>query len=291
MGDLSPKMQGVLRYLVANSDEIALSSMRSLAKVCDVTPPTMLRLARRLGYPDWKSLRDDLQTGMRGRVEGPLTARARHLATYRRQDDQTSRISQDLLQEDERNLQRSWDKITTEQLDAAVASMRTARKLFFLGRRSCYPVAFAMYYSYRMIRGNGILVADIGAGIVNSLDGIGPEDALVTVGYDPYSRESVVLTSHAAERGVCVLAITDSAVSPLALAARHTFVARNESPALFQSTIAAQSIGMALIALITAAEGESAIETMTMREASLRQLGAYWDGETTTRNQPPTREK
>ncbi|CUH64117.1 putative DNA-binding transcriptional regulator [Thalassovita gelatinovora] len=274
--DLSPKMQGVLRYLIANSDDIALSSMRTLATACGVTPPTMLRLARKLGYDDWNSLRDELQAELRERVEGPLTTRVRNLATYGQQD-QTSRITQDLLEEDERNLRRSWDKIDVDQLDSAVGAMRAARKLFFLGRRSCYPVAYLMYYSYRMIRDNGVMVADHGAGIFNSLDEIGPDDALIVVGYEPYSQESVALTTQAADRGACVLSITDSAVSPLALCADHVFIARNESPAPFQSTIAAHSIGTALMVLITAAEGNEAIETMQRREDSLRQLGAYWE--------------
>lgn len=276
--ELSGKMQGVLRYLVANTDDIALLSMRTLATACNVTPPTMLRLARRLGYSDWNSLRDEVQTRMRERVEGPLTARVRSLTAPGRRD-QAGGIVQDLLDEDERNLRRSWDNISIAQLDAAVATIRGARTLFFLGRRSSYPIAYSMYYSYQMIRNNGVLVTDDGSGIVNSLVGIGPEDALVVIGSDPYTQESVVLALHAAEHGACVLAITDSAVSPLALCARHTFIARNESPAPFHSTIAALSIASALIMLVTAAEGDDAVETIQRREASLRKLGAYSDGQ------------
>jgi DNA-binding MurR/RpiR family transcriptional regulator len=70
----------------------------------------MLRLARRLGYSDWNTLREEIQARLRGRVEGPLTTRMRNLMAYRRQN-QTSRITQDLLEEDERNLRRSWEKI------------------------------------------------------------------------------------------------------------------------------------------------------------------------------------
>jgi len=276
--DLTPKMQGVLRYLLANSDDIALLSMRTLATSCGVTPPSMLRLARSLGFLDWNNLRESVQSQLRDRIDGPLTARVRNLAAYRQQD-QTNSITQHLLEEDERNLRKSWARITIDQLDGAVETMRNARTLFFLGRRSCYPVAFAMYYSYRMVRSNGVLVVDNGAGIVNNLAEIGPEDALVVIGYDPYSQEAVMLTKHSAERGVSIIAITDSAVSPLALPARHVFVARNESPALFQSSTAAHSIGTALIVLITAAEGDTAVETMQRREATLRKLGAYWSGE------------
>jgi DNA-binding MurR/RpiR family transcriptional regulator len=273
--DLSPKMQGVLRYLIAHSEDIALSSMRSMATACNVTPPTMLRLARRLGYSDWSSLRAEMQTRIRGHSEEPLTSRVRTLAAYSDQD-QSSRIARDMLEEDERNLRRSWDQITIDQLDDAVESMRSARVLYFLGRRSCYPVAFSMYYSYRMIRSNGVLLIDNGAGIATNLDGIRDGDALVAISFYPYSHETIMLSSHAADRGARIVAITDSAVSPLALWAEQVFVARNESPALFQSTIAAHSIGTTLVALVTAAEGDAAVETMQRREMNLRQLGAYW---------------
>ena len=272
---LSPKLQKALQYLVTHRDDIALSSMRSIAATCDVTPPTMLRLARKLGYSDWNTLRDEIQTNLRGRSDGPLTARARDLVA-RKASSHPQAIAQDMMLADESNLRRSWEQIPLDGMEAAVTAILAARNVYFLGRRSCYPVAFALYYTYRMIRRNSVLVSDNGAGIVNALADLAPEDMLIVVGFAPYSRETVSLTQYAARKNATILAITDSAISPLAMDAQHVFIASNTSPALFHSTIAAQSIGQALIAMVTATEGQRAVDALEAREAQLRELGAYW---------------
>lgn len=273
--DLSPKLQKALQYIVTHRDDIAMSSMRSIAAICDVTPPTMLRLARKLGYSDWNTLRDEIQASLRGRSDGPLTARARDLVA-RKASSQTQAIAQEMMLSDESNLRRSWEQISLDRMEAAVAAVLSARNVYFLGRRSCYPVAFGLYYTYRMIRQNGVLVSDNGAGIVNALADLTPEDMVIVVGFEPYSRETVALTQYAAKKNATILAITDSAISPLAMDAAHVFIASNNSPALFHSTIAAQSIGQALIAMVTAAEGQRAVDALESREAQLRELGAYW---------------
>ncbi|MFD1910617.1 MurR/RpiR family transcriptional regulator [Halodurantibacterium flavum] len=272
--DLSPQLVRALRYLLSNADEIAMSSMRALSVKAEVTAPTMLRLVRRLGYADWNELRDEIQARVRNRDEGPLTARARSLAS-RPGHEALRQIISEAMAMDERNLQRSWHAIMPEQLEVAVSALRAARRVCFLGRRSCYPVAFSMAYAFGTIRDNGQLMSDNGVGLSTPLIGLDHRDMLVSVGFAPYSAETVELTQQAVKAGVAVLAITDSPISPLAEHAAHLFVAANEGPALFQSIIAAQSISQALIALIAAADGAKAVAAIEQREAQLQVLGAY----------------
>lgn len=82
--------------------------------------------------------------------------------------------------------------------------------------------------------------------------------------------------SHAVRAGADVIAITDSAVSPLARRARHTLMVATNGPVLFQSIVAAQSLAQAIIALLVARGGQAALTAIAGREADFRRHNAYW---------------
>lgn len=275
LADLSPQLRIAARYLLANESEAAMNSMRTIAADAGVHPTTMVRLARKLGFTDWHELRDELRERLRDRSAGPLAMRARQLAS-RPDSGRTQAMVDELLVCEENNLRRTWQEIDAGILENAVEAMRSARRVFFLGRRSCYPVAFGLYYSFGMVRENGHLVTDSGAGIANSFASLTSEDLVVGIGFTPYSRETVELVHTAKEVGAKTLVVTDTIVSPLAENATFVFVVANESPTLFQSILAAQSVAQSLIALLTAADGQAAVERLDTREARLERFGAYW---------------
>ena len=55
--ELSSELRKAARFLVDHPDEVPLVSMRVLASRSEVTPTTLVRLARRLGFGDWAALR------------------------------------------------------------------------------------------------------------------------------------------------------------------------------------------------------------------------------------------
>ena len=58
MGALSPKLQRAAQYVAEHPEEVATRSLRYLAGVTELTPPTFSRMARSLGYANYEALRD-----------------------------------------------------------------------------------------------------------------------------------------------------------------------------------------------------------------------------------------
>ena len=54
---LSPELQRAARWLREQGPAVAMQSMRQSAHVAGVAPATMTRLARKLGFADFDSLR------------------------------------------------------------------------------------------------------------------------------------------------------------------------------------------------------------------------------------------
>ena len=85
-----------------------------------------------------------------------------------------------------------------------------ARRLYFLGTRSCFAISYHFAYAYSMIAGNGVLVHGLGGTYPDQLDAAGPEDLLVCVTQNPYGRQTLEAARDCRQAGVPVLALTDS---------------------------------------------------------------------------------
>ena len=93
--------------------------------------------------------------------------------------------------------------------------MRAARRLYFLGTRSCFAISYHFAYAYSMIAGNGVLVHGLGGTYPDQLDAAGPEDLLVCVTQNPYGRQTLEAARDCRQAGVPVLALTGSPLAPI----------------------------------------------------------------------------
>src|SRR5258708_2054316 len=64
---LTPELQRAAQWVVDHPGETGFLSMRQQAKSAGVSAPTMVRLARALGFADYASLRRPFQDAMAGR--------------------------------------------------------------------------------------------------------------------------------------------------------------------------------------------------------------------------------
>jgi DNA-binding MurR/RpiR family transcriptional regulator len=107
------------------------------------------------------------------------------------------------------------------------------------------------------------------------LRGIEKKHAVIVVSFAPYSVEAVRVAQAAIERGAKLIALTDSAVSPIALNADHTLIFAHESPSFFPSLVAASALAEMLVAHLLALEGKDAVANLEQAEAALHAHGAY----------------
>ena len=61
--ELTPQMRKAARYVRGNPQDVALNSLRALARHADVSPAAMTRLTRALDYPSFDDFRRLTGTG------------------------------------------------------------------------------------------------------------------------------------------------------------------------------------------------------------------------------------
>lgn len=143
------------------------------------------------------------------------------------------------------------------------------------GFRSCYPVAFGFVYGYRLFRPTVSLLTGMAGSLDMELRAIAKHSATVIVSFAPYSAEATRVALAAKAQGSKIVAITDSAVSPIALHADAQLIFTHGSPSFFPSLVAAHALAEALVAQLLALEGGDAINALERAEAELHSKGAY----------------
>ena len=100
-------------------------------------------------------------------------------------------------------------------------------------------------------------------------------DALLAVGFAPYSREVLAAAQLARDAGCRIVALTDSPASPLALQADATLLFSLHSPSFFPSITSAMALSEALVELLASRAGKNVVQRIEQAETQLFTSGAY----------------
>lgn len=271
---LSPQLQIAARHMVANPEDVALSSMRSLAIEAGVKPPTMVRLAQALGYDSYDDLRLPFQEWIRYRDKS-FTAQARDMQA-RTHEDMALPLIDELRNADVDGLNDFLDAGGDDQLVKCATLLRKAGRVYVLGFRSCYSLAYLFSYLHGIVGGNVHLVGSEGATVTDGLRHLGKKDILLAIGFKPYSRETVMATQFALERGARVIALSDDATSPIAKNAGIALTVRPKNSGFFHSLAPAMSVLQMLVAEIVVQSGDQALDSIDETEQQLKSFDAYW---------------
>lgn len=271
---LSPQLRVAAKYVLDHPAEVGLRSMRRVAGEAAVPPSTMTRLARALDYSDYETFRQPFQDALRGQA-GRYQKRAKDLqsrANGGRGDD----LVDEMLNSNLAGIKGLADTIDSARLQAAARRLTGARRVYVLGLRGCFSLAHYFYYVARLAMPGLVLLRGQAGPPIDELAEAGQDDVLLTIAFEPYTRETVRAAHFANRQGVQVIALTDSRASPLVPGAAEVLIAATRSPQFFPSALTTVALIEALIAVVVAQGGSDVLQRIARNERILREEGAYW---------------
>jgi DNA-binding MurR/RpiR family transcriptional regulator len=277
--DLPVRLQQAGRFIARHDFDATTRSMRDLAAVAGLQPAAFTRLAQALGHAGWEGFRDALIEARRPAPTGPFSRRVRDGKGATRGRSQTADICAETIAADADGLLR----LAPAPIAAAAKALAAARHIWIAGFRSCRAVAELLHYQLRLFAPDAVrLVAGAGP---EDLDfgAFRATDAVVVIGFAPYSRSSVLSAHAAREAGCTLIALTDKPTAPMAEGARHLLLFdAATAPGFFPSLTGAIATAQALAAAVFALGGEGARARLREAEARLAALSQYVkeDGQT-----------
>ncbi|MBH8580925.1 MurR/RpiR family transcriptional regulator [Bisbaumannia pacifica] len=269
--ELSPQLKLAANYVLEQPMEIAFQSIRKSATAAEVTPSTLMRLAKRLGFDSYEQFREIFQSAVQsGPIE--LSGRASSLKALANTDDQVFLDVGDTAFD---NIGRLFTADTQAKVREAAERMLAAGKVAVVGFRDTFACAYHFAYVGRIAMPNIQLIRGQEGGLLTELAPFGEGDLVVAIGFDPYCAETVRALEITRANGVEAIVITDTLRSPLVPGAAVTFNIATATPHFFPSILSAITLIEAILAECVAYGPEALVDNVTTFESRMRALGAY----------------
>jgi len=250
---LPKRLKQTAAFALQNPDEIALGTASGVARRAQVQASTLVRFAQALGFAGFT----ELQGIFRDRLLNRWPEYPERLKALARAPDPGDPMS--LLigfsESAERSAARLRAEIDAAALAAAVEILAQARMVFLLAQRRAFCVAHYLAYAFAQLGAPALLVDDVGGLGREQLAAASPQDAALAISFAPYSPVTLSLTEHARGRGAKIVAVTDSALSPLAALADRRLEVNESDFAAFRSLSATFSLAATLAVAVAERRG------------------------------------
>lgn len=272
MPALTPAERLVAALLLKDYPMGGLHSITELAEAANVSSPTVVRLARKLGFEGFTGLQDALRTEISAQIKRPMSKleEAAGAAPGHRLDRMAVAAAE--------NLHGTLARIDRGDFDAAVTLLADpGRGVFIEGGRLTRSIADHLCRHLQIVRpGVRALGGSPGVWPQLLLD-IGALSVVVLFDIRRYESDLLKLSRLARARGARVVLFTDQWGSPIAADADHVFPALVETPSSWDSALAMLLVVEALVAEVQARTGGAARDRIEALEGMFTATRTFRD--------------
>lgn len=250
---MSKGYQTIALYLTQNPNDVAVRPVNAIAEICGIHASNFVRFAQALGYSGFKDLQELFQRrlstaapGFEARVkalEGELGARG---------DQGEYAFLRDLVVRDVASLEALLADIRPEDLGRAADRLEKADVVYLLGQLRSAPMVELLRYVLTMLGKRCVLLDASGGLATHMARTMRKSDVLVAVSFRFYANEVVNVVEEAAARGVGIIAISDSTLSPIAKGADILFSVPEHAYTFSRSLAAPMCLAQALTVVLAA---------------------------------------
>jgi DNA-binding MurR/RpiR family transcriptional regulator len=244
---LSPHLQRIARASLEEPNTFALSTTSKIAESLNVQPSTLIRFSKEFGYSGFSELQNVFRQRL---IEGEPTTREQVLSEELAGPKEIEDVLSNVADANIAALNQLRTGRNTENMVDAVRLMRQARHIYVAGLRRSRPVAdYLVYGLLRTEKPSSLL--DFAGGMAGpQISTVSPSDVLVAIAFPPYSDPVVNAVMDANVSGRHVIAITDSADSPLAQNAQISLLVDADTKAPLQPMAGSMGLVQALLVLM-----------------------------------------
>ena len=261
MSCFSKGQKRIAAFIQESYDKAAFMTASKLGKTVNVSESTVVRFAAELGYDGYPAMQKALQEMIRNK----LTSIQRiEVANDRYADHDVLSV---VMQSDIDKIRMTLEEVSRSDFSGAVDAIVEAKRIYILGVRSSVAVTSLLGFYFNLIFDNVVQVHSNSASeMFEQLLRVGEGDVVIGVSFPRYSRRTVQAMQFAQDRKAKVIAITDSAASPLAVTANHTLLAKSDMASFVDSLVAPLSLVNALIVAVSRKKKEDLAHTFETLE-------------------------
>lgn len=200
---LTRAQKNVANYILQHLDSIPFFTLGDLALKIDVSTTTIIRFARSMGFEGYSEMQAVLQDELRRKISLP-----------NRLDSINALPRGELLEEtvhnDIQNIESTMHALSEDYLEGIVEAVAGARRVYILGMRTSYALAYytgvflgQILRDVHLVQGNGLIYPE-------EVLGAGEGDVCIAFLFPRYTKATKSILAWMREQKVKVLLITST---------------------------------------------------------------------------------
>jgi DNA-binding MurR/RpiR family transcriptional regulator len=269
--ELTASERKLTAVLLQDSMVGGLQSITKLAESAEISTPTVIRLARKLGFDGYTGLQEAIREEIAERIKQPLAKL--DLVEHRAPREHiVSRFVNAALG----NINRTLEQLDLGEFDKAAELLSDPqRQLYFVGGRITRSNAHYFFNHLQIIRPRVLLLDSSPSVWPQSLLDMDGQSTLVIFDIRRYERELEKLANLAVKQGANVLLFTDQWGSPIERCAAHCFRCAVEVPSSWDSTLAMNLLVESFIAEVQSRSSRNSEERIRTLERMIGESNIF----------------
>ncbi|MBQ9736523.1 MAG: MurR/RpiR family transcriptional regulator [Clostridia bacterium] len=256
--------------ILNNYEKTAYMTASKLGAFCEVSESTVVRFAGEIGYEGYP----EMQRAIRELLRTKLTSSQR-IAVSGEHLEHGDLLS-NVLCADMDKIKYTLEHTDRAVFNKAVDAILSARRIYIFGSRSSAMLSYFLSFNLELIFDNVKRVDVSTSGeVFEKLFSLGEGDVLFISSFPRYSKTAVDAARFARERGATVIALSDSAQSPLAGYADLLLTAQSDMASFVDSLVAPLSILNALLVSVARAKQSDITERFDRLERLWEEYDVY----------------
>jgi DNA-binding MurR/RpiR family transcriptional regulator len=247
---LPRQLQAIARFALDAPEDFALGTAAQVAAQVGVQPSALIRFANAVGCDGFAEVRHLFRRQLRSRTLSYRERIEQMRAHAAAPGTAPMGVLRGFVHDSIDQLQRFERSIDEALLERAVAAIAQAPHVHLLAARRSFPVASYLAYALNQLEKRSSLLDGVGLMQRELAARIPPGELLIAISFRNYTPEVVEIAQAAHARGVRVIAITDSRVSPLVRAADLSFELGDDGAAAFRSLVEPIVLAQALVVAV-----------------------------------------
>lgn len=256
--------------MLANYPVLGLDSITAVAQASGVSTPTVVRMAKKLGFAGFPEMQAALRGELEATISNPIARRDRWAPAP--DTHILNRFAGQVME----NLRQTLHQLSPETFNAAVALLSDrGRTIHVVGGRITRSLADYLFTHMHVIRSGVTLIAPNSNTWPHYVLDMKEGDVLVAFDMRRYEQELLRLAEMSRSKGAEVILFTDQWGSPVAKQATHAFHARIEAPSAWDSSVVTLFIVEAVIAAVQEAGWDETRMRMKLLEDLIDQTRMF----------------
>lgn len=248
--ELTKSEHRLAEVILENYPISGLGSITTIAKAAKVSTPSLVRMAKKLGFNGYPELQDKLRAELKDTLSNPI-AKHERWAEAAANNHILNRFADAVMD----NMRQSLSQLDPKEFDAVVKLLTDKkRSIYVVGGRITHSLADYFYTQMQVMRDDVTLIAPNSNTWPQYIINMQADDVLIIFDIRRYETDILRLAEMAKAKQLKLILLTDQWESPVAKHADHAFHARIEVPSAWDSNIVTMYM---LEAMLTGVQAET----------------------------------